>query len=161
MKCLIVFDLDDTVAGSEPSAGSVGNSYDKALAETINGLYKAEVIHRRGPSRSFEAVEYATLEWVDLFNHRRLLEPICNMSPAAAEDQYYAAADNIEMAARLTTHCLRQTRRGSFRSARRWSERLRDSSPRSATSILGPPSWQLQHGAHQKWRARGRPPLRK
>ena len=61
-------------AGIEPSVGSVGDSYDNALAETINGLYKAEVIHRRGPWRSFEAVEFATLEWVDWFNHRRLLE---------------------------------------------------------------------------------------
>jgi putative transposase len=59
-------------AGVEPSVGSVGDSYDNALAETINGLYKAEVIHRRGPWRSFEAVEFATLEWVDWFNHRRL-----------------------------------------------------------------------------------------
>ena len=74
-------------------------SYDNALAETINGLYKAEVIHRRGPWRSFEAVEYATLEWVDWFNHRRLLEPIGNILPAEAEDQYYAAADNIDMLA--------------------------------------------------------------
>ncbi len=63
-------------AGIEPSVGSVGDSYDNALAETINGLYKAEVIHRRGPWRSFEAVEYATLEWIDWFNHRRLLETI-------------------------------------------------------------------------------------
>ena len=60
-------------AGVEPSVGSVGDSYDNALAETINGLYKAEVIHRRGPWRSFEAVEFATLEWVDWFNNRRLL----------------------------------------------------------------------------------------
>ena len=63
-------------AGVVPSVGSVGDSYDNALAETINGLYKAEVIHRRGPWRSLEAVEYATLEWVDWFNNRRLLEPI-------------------------------------------------------------------------------------
>jgi putative transposase len=62
--------------GVEPSVGSVGDSYDNALAETINGLYKAEIIHRRGPWRSFEAVEFATLEWVDWFNNRRLLEPI-------------------------------------------------------------------------------------
>jgi transposase InsO family protein len=54
-------------AGIEPSVGSVGDSYDNALAETINGLYKAEVIHRRGPWRSFETVEFATLEWVDIF----------------------------------------------------------------------------------------------
>jgi transposase InsO family protein len=60
------------------------------LAETINGLYKAEVIHRRGPWRSFEAVEYATLEWVDWFNNRRLLEPIGNIPPAEAEERYYA-----------------------------------------------------------------------
>jgi len=60
-------------AGIEPSVGSVGDSYDNALAETINGLYKAEVIHRRGPWRNFEAVEFASLEWVDWFNHRRLL----------------------------------------------------------------------------------------
>ena len=72
-------------AGLEPSVGSVGDSYDNALAETINGLYKAEVIHRRGPWRSMEAVEYATLEWVDWFNNRRLLEPIGNMPPAEAE----------------------------------------------------------------------------
>ncbi len=65
-------------AGVEPSVGSVGDSYDNALAETINGLYKAEVIHRRGPWRNFEAVEFATLEWVDWFNNRRLLEPIGN-----------------------------------------------------------------------------------
>ena len=63
-------------AGIEPSVGSVGDSYDNALAETINGLYKAELIHRRGPWRSFEAVEFATLTWVDWFNNRRLLEPI-------------------------------------------------------------------------------------
>ncbi|QXT38004.1 IS3 family transposase (plasmid) [Sphingomonas sanguinis] len=86
-------------AGIEPSVGSVGDSYDNALAETINGLYKAEVIHRRGPWRSFEAVEFATLEWIDWFNHRRLLEPIGNIPPAEAEEQYYAAADNLDMAA--------------------------------------------------------------
>jgi putative transposase len=83
----------------EPSVGSVGDSYDNALAETINGLCKAEVIHRRGPWRSFEAVEYATLEWVDWFNHRGLLHPIGNIPPAEPEDQIYAAAGNIDMAA--------------------------------------------------------------
>ena len=77
-------------AGIEPSVGSVGDSYDNALAETINGLYKAEVIHRRGPWRTFEAVEFATLEWVDWFNNRRLLEPIGNIPPAEAEERYYA-----------------------------------------------------------------------
>ncbi len=85
--------------GIEPSVGSVGDSYDNALAETINGLYKAEVIHRRGPWRNFEAVEFATLEWVDWFNHRRLLEPIGNIPPAEAEQRYYAMLDDIPMAA--------------------------------------------------------------
>jgi transposase InsO family protein len=80
-------------AGLVPSVGSVGDSYDNALAETINGLYKAEVIHRKGPWRSFEAVEYATLEWVDWFNNRRLLEPIGNVPPAEAEAAYYAALE--------------------------------------------------------------------
>ncbi|MGY4158086.1 hypothetical protein ACVINW_003928 [Bradyrhizobium sp. USDA 4461] len=68
-------------AGVEPSVGSVGDSYDNALAETINGLYKAEVIHRRGPWRSFEAGEFATLEWVEWFNNRRLLESIGTARP--------------------------------------------------------------------------------
>jgi transposase InsO family protein len=86
-------------AGVAASVGSVGDSYDNALAETINGLYKAEVIHRRGPWRSFEAVEFATLEWVDWFNHRRLLEPIGNIPPAEAEARYYALNDQAAMAA--------------------------------------------------------------
>lgn len=85
--------------GIEPSVGSVGDSYDNALAETINGLFKAEVIHRRGPWRSFEAVEYATLEWVDWFNNRRLLEPIGNIPPAEAEANFYAALETEAMAA--------------------------------------------------------------
>jgi transposase InsO family protein len=82
-----------------PSVGSVGDSYDNALAETINGLFKAEVIHRRGPWRSFEAVEYATLEWVDWFNNRRLLEPIGNIPPAEAEANFYAALERSDLAA--------------------------------------------------------------
>jgi putative transposase len=86
-------------AGIEPSVGSVGDSYDNALAETINGLYKAEVIHRRGPWRSFEAVEFATLTWVDWFNNRRLLEPIGNIPPAEAEQRYYAMLDEQKLAA--------------------------------------------------------------
>ena len=76
-----------------------GDSYDNALAETINGLFKAEVIHRRGPWRSFEAVEYATLEWVDCFNNRRLLEPIGNIPPVKAEANYVAALETGELAA--------------------------------------------------------------
>jgi putative transposase len=85
--------------GIEPSVGSIGDSYDNALAETINGLYKAEVIHRRGPWRSFETVEFATLEWVEWFNNRRLLEPIGNIPPAEAEDRYYAMLEQPTMAA--------------------------------------------------------------
>ena len=67
--------------------------------KAINGLYKAEVIHRRGPWRSFEAVEYATLEWVEWFNNRRLLEPIGNIPPAEAEANFYAALETEDMAA--------------------------------------------------------------
>ena len=76
-------------AGIEPSVGSVGDSYDNALAETINGLYKTEVIRRRGPWRQIEDVEFATLEWVDWFNNRRLLEPIGNIPPVEYEQAYY------------------------------------------------------------------------
>jgi len=86
-------------AGVVPSVGSVGDSYDNALAETINGLYKAEVIHRRGPWRSFETVEYATLEWVDWFNNRRLLEPIGNIPPAEAEERWWAEHGQAAVAA--------------------------------------------------------------
>ncbi len=75
-------------AGIEPSVGSVGDSYDNALAETINGLYKAELIWPNGPWRSVEEVEFATLDWVDWFNHRRLLEPIGNIPPAEFEALY-------------------------------------------------------------------------
>ena len=71
----------------------------QCLAETINGLYKAEVIHRRGPWRSFEAVEYATLEWVDWFNNRPLLAPIGNIPSAEAEERFYTMLDDTPMAA--------------------------------------------------------------
>ncbi|WP_201727828.1 IS3 family transposase [Acidocella sp. C78] len=86
-------------AGIEPSVGSVGDSYDNALAESINGLYKTEVIRRRGPWKSLEAVEFATLEWVDWLNHRRLLEPIGNIPPAEAEQRYFATLDQMKIAA--------------------------------------------------------------
>ena len=76
-------------AGIEPSVGSKGDSYDNALAETINGLYKAELIHRRAPWKTKEAVELATLEWVAWFNHHRLLEPIGYIPPVEAEANYY------------------------------------------------------------------------
>ena len=76
-------------AGIEPSVGSRGDSYDNALAETVNGLYKAELIHRRAPWKTRAAVELATLEWVSWFNHHRLLEPIGYIPPAEAEANYY------------------------------------------------------------------------
>ena len=85
-------------AGIEPSVGSVGDSYDNALAETINGLYKAEVIHRRS-WRNLEAVELATLDWVDWFNHKRLLGPIGNIPPAEAEAVYHQQQRELAMAA--------------------------------------------------------------
>jgi putative transposase len=75
--------------GIEPSVGSVGDSYDNALAESVIGLYKTEVIRRRGPWKNLEAVEFATLEWVDWFNNRRLLEPIGNVPPVEYEQVYY------------------------------------------------------------------------
>ncbi len=86
-------------AGVEPSVGSVGDSYDNALAETINGLYKAEVIHRRGPWRTMQTVEMATLEWVDWFNNRRLLEPIGDVPPAEAEARHYSQINEHAMVA--------------------------------------------------------------
>ena len=86
-------------AGIEPSVGSVGDAYDNALAETINGLYKTEVIRRRSSWRTIDDVEMQTLNWVDWFNHRRLLEPIGNIPPAEAEDNYYAMMDTFKMAA--------------------------------------------------------------
>ena len=76
-------------AGIEPSVGSKGDSYDNALADTINGLCKAELIHRRAPLKAMEAVAFATLEWVSWFNQHRLLEPIGYIPPAEAEANYY------------------------------------------------------------------------
>jgi putative transposase len=86
-------------AGLEPSVGSVGDSYDNALAESIIGLYKTELIRRRGPWHDLEAVEFATLQWVHWFNHRRLLEPIGNVPPDEHEAAYYRAASESTMAA--------------------------------------------------------------
>jgi putative transposase len=76
-------------AGIDASVGSVGDSYDNALAESIIGLYKTEVIWPRGPWKNIEEVEYATLEWIDWFNNKRLLEPIGNIPPAELEKAYY------------------------------------------------------------------------
>jgi len=87
-------------AGIEPSVGSRGDSYDNALAETINGLYKTELIHRRGPWKTRESVEMATLQWVHWFNHYRLLETIGYIPPAEAEANYWwQLADNAKRAA--------------------------------------------------------------
>jgi transposase InsO family protein len=86
-------------AGIQPSVGSVGDSYDNALAETINGLYKAEVIHRCGPWRNFQDVEYATLTWVNWFNNHRLYQPIGNIPPAELEAHYYARIATLKLAA--------------------------------------------------------------
>jgi transposase InsO family protein len=86
-------------AGIEPSVGSVGDSYDNALAESVIGLYKTEVIHRRGPWRHGEAVEFATLSWVDWFNTRRLLEPIGHVPPVEYEDMYYRVQTTPAMGA--------------------------------------------------------------
>ncbi|MBK7593204.1 MAG: IS3 family transposase [Betaproteobacteria bacterium] len=86
-------------AGIAPSVGSKGDSYDNALAETINGLYKAELIHRRAPWKTKEAVELATLEWVAWFNHHRLLEPIGYIPPAEAEAHYYRQLSEQALAA--------------------------------------------------------------
>jgi len=79
-------------AGIEPSVGSRGDAYDNALAESVIGLFKTEVIRLKGPWRHLEAVEFATLDWVDWFNHRRLLEPIGDVPPAEYEARYYAQA---------------------------------------------------------------------
>ena len=86
-------------AGIEPSVGGVGDSYDNALAETVIGLFKTEVIRRRGPWRNMDAVEFATLEWVDWFNKRRLLEPIGSIPPAEAEARYYEQLNELAMVA--------------------------------------------------------------
>ena len=88
-------------AGIERSVGSVGDSYDNALAETINGLFKTEVIHRRGPWRNADQVEYATLEWVDWFNNRRLLEPLGYVPPVEFEQAFFSSQSTPAMAVGL------------------------------------------------------------
>lgn len=93
-----------TISGASRRLASSRRSAALAIATTTpwpgaNGLYKAEATHRRGPWRSFEAVEFATLEWVDWFNHRRLLTPIGNIPPAEGEAIHYAAQENLALAA--------------------------------------------------------------
>ncbi len=87
------------IAVKAPRRQSVSDSYDNALAETVIGLFKTELIRQRGPWRHLEAVEFATLEWVDWFNHRRLLEPIGNMPPAEREALYYEQQGQAKQAA--------------------------------------------------------------
>ena len=99
-----------TDAGIEPSVGSRGDAYDNALAESVIGLFKTEVIRLKGPWRHLEAVEFATLDWVDWFNHRRLLEPLGDMPPAEYETRYHAQAAvaytdaSIQLAAEQAAH---------------------------------------------------------
>ena len=85
-------------AGISPSVGSVGDSYDNALAESVIGLYKTELIRQRGPWRDRDQVEYATLEYVDWFNHRRLLEPIGHIPPAEKEANYHRQQKRVQLA---------------------------------------------------------------
>ena len=85
-------------AGIEPSVGSVGDSYDNALAESVIGLYKTELIHKRAPWKDLDQVEYATLEYVDWFNHRRLLEPIGDIPPAEKEANYHQQQERVQLA---------------------------------------------------------------
>ena len=86
-------------AGIDPSVGSVGGPYDNALAETLNGLYKAEVIHRLEPWKTLAAVAWETLKWVDWFNNCRLLAPIGYIPPSEAEERYYAQFNTLDMVA--------------------------------------------------------------
>ena len=94
-------------AGIKPSVGSVGDSYDNALAETVIGLFKTEVIRKRGPWRNIEDVEFATLEWVWWFNHHRLLEPIGYVPPVEYEEAFYSPQEAQADARTLKQTCLR------------------------------------------------------
>ena len=87
-----------TEAGIEPSVGSVGDSYDNALAESVIGLYKTELIHKRAPWKDLDQVEHATLEYVDWFNHRRLLEPIGDIPPTEKEANYHQQQERVQLA---------------------------------------------------------------
>lgn len=89
-------------AGIEPSVGSRGDSYDNAMAESVIGLFKTEVIRKQGPWRNLEAVEFATLEWVDWFNNQRLLEPIGYLPPAELEALYYRDQESLAAVVGLT-----------------------------------------------------------
>ena len=90
-------------AGLRPSVGSKGDSYDNALAETINGLYKAELIHHRGPWKTRESLELTTLKWMHWFNHIRLLTPIEGIPPAEAQANYWRQLANSNTSTEVST----------------------------------------------------------
>jgi len=100
-------------AGIEPSVGSRGDSYDNALAESVIGLFKTEVIHRRGTWHGLEGVEFATLEWVWWFNHHRLLVPLGYVPPVEYEEAFYRRQETQSLVPALVSWALRKTRRGS------------------------------------------------
>lgn len=101
-------------AGIEPSVGNVGDSYDNALAETIIGLFKAEVIHRLGPWKIADAVEWETLKWIDWFNNHRLLQPIGNIPPAEAEEKFDEQCNEFDKVERNRVISPRENRGGSI-----------------------------------------------
>ena len=114
-------------------SGLQGGSFDNALAETINGLFKAEVIHRRGPWRNAASVEFATLEWVDWFNHRRLLEPIGNVPPpkpkratmrTPTSQLWQPDSNKIASGKRVIRNWVTSTRSGHWAMRRRWSRQV-------------------------------------
>lgn len=100
-------------AGIEPSVGSVGDAYDNAMAESVMGLYKTEVINKQGLWKHRQAVEFATLAWVDWFNNRRLLEPIGNIPPVELEQMYYQDQESKAAVLIGYGHCFRSPGRGS------------------------------------------------
>jgi hypothetical protein len=124
-------------AGIATSVGSKGHSYDNALAESVIGLFKTEVIRRRGPWRNFEDVEFATLEWIWWFNNHRLLGPIGHVPPAEFEEQYYRSVVTPQSTGSLNANTLRRTRRGSNSLARRICQLL---DPTLTTLIREPDS---------------------
>ena len=143
------------VAGIEPSVGSKGDSYDNALAETVIGLFKTEVIRRRGPWRTLEDVEFATLQWVWWFNHHRLLEPIGYVPPVEHEEAYYRRQLTQAELTTLNSPSLRQTRGGSVdrpaKSSRRFRTTLR---PGTSCGTATAPSPTTSSGASSRWAPR-------
>ena len=100
-------------AGIEPSVGSIGDYYDNALAESVIGLFKTEVIRREGPWKGLDDMEFATLDWVAWFNEKRLMEPIGAIPPAKFEQMYYRKRQSRFVEPELNQYCLRKTRGGS------------------------------------------------